>query len=125
MWRREWFFCMEDRTGILHGKIFGGISVRPLGAKTAIGREAGGDALTLVCPFWVKHRKGQEEKVFPVPFLYMRPPSSHTLALLYVPSVNEPFESEIHGTVNLTTFCCVLLLTWCHRVLFSRYLRPK
>ena len=72
----------EDRSGILHWKIFRGILVRPLGAKTAIGREAGGDAVTLVCPFGVKHNKGQQEKVFLVPFLYMRPPSSHTWALL-------------------------------------------
>ena len=28
-----------------------GISVRPLGAKTSTGRKAGGDAVTLVCPF--------------------------------------------------------------------------
>ena len=73
---------LEDRSGILHWNIFRGISVRHLGAKTAAGREAGGDAVTLICPFWVKHRKGQEEKVFLVPFLYMRPPSSHTSALL-------------------------------------------
>ena len=38
--------------------------------------------MTLICPFWVKHRKGQEEIVFLIPFLYMRPPSSHTWALL-------------------------------------------
>ena len=25
-----------------------------------------------------------------------------------VPFVNRPFESEIHGTVNFTPFCCVL-----------------
>ena len=68
----------EDRSAILHRKIFRGISVRPLGAKTGTGREAGGDSVMLFCPFWVKHRKGQEEKVFLVPFLYMRPPSSHT-----------------------------------------------
>ena len=43
----------------------------------------------------------------------------------YVPFVNRPFESEIHGTVNFTYFCCVLLVTWCHRVLLSCYLRPK
>ena len=73
---------LEDQSGILHWKIFRGISLRPLGAKTAAGREAGGDAVTLICPFWVKHRKGQEEKVFLGPFLYMRPPSSHTWALL-------------------------------------------
>ena len=73
---------LEDRSGILHWKIFRGISVRPLGAKTAGGREAAGAAVTLICPFWVKHRKGQEEKVFLVPFLYLRPPSPHTWALL-------------------------------------------
>ena len=72
---------LEDRSGILHWKIFRGISVRPLGAKTTTGGEAGGNAVTLICPFWVKHRKGQEEKVFLVPFLYMRPPSSHTWTL--------------------------------------------
>ena len=55
--------------------------MRPLGAKTAGGREAAGDAVTLICPFWVKHKKGQEEKVFLVPFLYMRHPGSHTWAL--------------------------------------------
>ena len=65
---------LEDRSGLR------GISVRPLGAKTAGGREAAGDAVTLICPFWAKHKKGQEEKVFLVPFVYMRPPSSHTLA---------------------------------------------
>ena len=42
-----------------------------------------------------------------------------------VPFVNRPFESEIHGTVNFTYFCYVLLVTWCHRVLLSCYLRPK
>ena len=73
---------LEDRSGILHWKIFRGISVLPLGAKTATGREAGGDAVTLICPFWVKHGTGQEEKVFLVPFLYMRPPRSHMWALL-------------------------------------------
>ena len=73
---------LEDRFGILHWKILRGISVRPLGAKTAGGREAAHDAVTLICPFWVKHRKGQEEKLFLVPFLNMRPPSSHTWALL-------------------------------------------
>ena len=44
---------------------------------------------------------------------------------MYVPFVNRPFESEIHGTVNFTQFCCVLLVTWCCRVLLSCYLRPK
>ena len=43
----------------------------------------------------------------------------------HVPFVNGPFESEIHGTVNFTQFCCVLLVTWCYRVLLSCYLRPK
>ena len=42
-----------------------------------------------------------------------------------VPFVNRPFESEIHGTLNFTQFCCVLLVTWCYRVLLSCYLRPK
>ena len=73
---------LEDRSGMLHWKILRGISVRPLGAKTAGGREPAGDAATLICPFWVKHKKGQEEKVFLVLFVYMRPPSSHTWALL-------------------------------------------
>ena len=45
--------------------------------------------------------------------------------LPYVPFVNRPFESEIRGTVNFTQFCCVLLVTWCYRVLLSCYLRPK
>ena len=44
---------------------------------------------------------------------------------LCVPSVTRPFESEIHGTVNFTQFCCVLLVTWCYRVLLSCYLPPK
>ena len=44
---------------------------------------------------------------------------------IFGPFVNRPFESEIHGTVNFTYFCCVLLVTWCHRVLLSCYLRPK
>ena len=42
-----------------------------------------------------------------------------------VPFVNRPFESEIHGTVNFTQFCCVLLVTWCYRVLLSCHFRPK
>ena len=56
--------------------------MRPLGAKTAGGREAAGNAVTLIFPFLAKQKKGQEAKVFLVPFLYMRPPSSHTWALL-------------------------------------------
>ena len=47
------------------------------------------------------------------------------LRSLCVPFVNRPFESEIHGTVNFTQFCCVLLVTWCYRVLLACYLRPK
>ena len=43
----------------------------------------------------------------------------------HVPFVNRPFESEIHCAVNFTQFCCVLLVTWCYRVLLSCYLRPK
>ena len=75
---------LEDRAGILQCKIFRGISVRPLGAKTGggSGREVVGPSVTLFCPFWVKHKKGQEEKVFLVPLLYMQPPTSHTWALL-------------------------------------------
>ena len=73
---------LEDRSRLLHWKIFRGISVRPLGAKTAGGPEAAGDAVTLIWPFWAKHKKGQEEKVFLALFPYMRPPSSHTRALL-------------------------------------------
>ena len=38
--------------------------------------------MTLSSPFWVKHKKGQEEKVFLVPFVYMGQPASHTRALL-------------------------------------------
>ena len=73
---------LDDHFRILNWKIFRGILVRPLGAKTGSGWEAAGDSVTLLCPFWVKRKKGQEEKVFLVPFLYMRPPSSHTWALL-------------------------------------------
>ena len=42
-----------------------------------------------------------------------------------VPFVNRSFESKIHGTVNFTQFCCVLLVAWCYRVLLWCYLRPK
>ena len=42
----------------------------------------------------------------------------------HVPFVNRPFESEIHGPVNFRTFCCVLLVTRCHRVRFSCYVHP-
>ena len=42
-----------------------------------------------------------------------------------VPFLNRPFESEIHGTVIFTQFCCVLLVTWCYRVFLSCYLPPK
>ena len=43
----------------------------------------------------------------------------------YAPCVKRPFEWEIHGSANLTTFCCVLRVTWCHCVCFSCYLRQK
>ena len=51
--------------------------------------------------------------------------TSFNEALVLVPFVNRPFESEIHGTVNFTQFGCVLLVTWCYRVLLSCYLRRK
>ena len=54
---------LEDRSGFLHWKIFWGISVRPLGAKTAGGREAAGDAVTLLCPFWVTQEGARGESV--------------------------------------------------------------
>ena len=73
---------LEDRSGIPHWKIFRGISVRPLGAKTGTRREAGEDSVTFFCPFWVKRRKGQQDKVYLFLFLYMRPHSLHTWALL-------------------------------------------
>ena len=84
---------LEDRSGMLHWKIFPGLSVRPLGAKTAGGQEAAGDAVTLICPFWVKHKKEQEEKVFLVPFLYMRPPC--TLR-------ERPLSGRLNNCVNFT-----------------------
>ena len=55
-------------------------------------------------------------------------PHSHTPAPTArgcVPFVNRLFESEIQGTLNFTYFCYVLLVTWCHRVLLSCYLRLK
>ena len=42
-----------------------------------------------------------------------------------VPFVNQPFEWDIHGTVNLTIFSFLLHVTWCHCVRFSCYVRPK
>ena len=44
---------LEDRAGILHRKIFCGISVRPLGAKTGggSGREVAGPTVTLFARF--------------------------------------------------------------------------
>ena len=48
--------------------------------------------MTLFCAFWVKHTKGQKEKVFLIPFLYMRPPSSHTWAHL----CTQPEVGELH-----------------------------
>ena len=44
---------------------------------------------------------------------------------LYVPFVNRPFESEIHGTVNFSNFCFVLLVTWRHRLRFFCRLRQN
>ena len=75
---------LEDRAGILHWKIFRGLSVWPLGAKTGVGSgpEAAGPSVTVFCPLWVKHKKGQEEGVFLVPIMYMQPPSSHKWALV-------------------------------------------
>ena len=108
MWRREWFVFV-DRCGILDWKIFRGILVRPLRARTGPGREGGGDSVTLFCLIWMKHKKGQEAKVFLVPFLYMRPPSSHTWALLctqdklgQVQKVREVPLSEIGGVLPRT-----------------------
>ena len=51
---------LDEGSGILHWKIFRGISVRPLGAKTGGGseRQAGGNSLTLFCPFWLKPKRG-------------------------------------------------------------------
>ena len=43
----------------------------------------------------------------------------------FVPCAKWPCEWEIHGSANLTTFCCVLRVMWCHRVCFSCYLRQK
>ena len=57
---------------------------------------------------------------------FLCPPAVRgSLTLGCVPFVNRPFESEIHGTVNFTQCCCVLLVTWCYRVLLSCYLCPK
>ena len=42
-----------------------------------------------------------------------------------VPFVNRPFESEIHGTVNFTIFCFVLLVTWRHHLHFLWHLRQN
>ena len=39
--------------------------------------------------------------------------------------MNRLFEWEIDGSVKLTTFCGVLLVTWHHRVQFSCYLPPN
>ena len=45
--------------------------------------------------------------------------------MVTVPFVNRPFESEIHGTVNFTNFCFVLLVTWRHRLRFLCHLRQN
>ena len=42
-----------------------------------------------------------------------------------VPCVKRPFEWEIHGSADLTTFGCVLRVTCCHGVRFSCYLCQK
>ena len=56
----------------------------------------------------------------------MKPEVKHVCCFHWcVLFVNPPFEWDIHGNVNLTTFCSVLRVTWCHRVRFSCYLRPK
>ena len=47
------------------------------------------------------------------------------VCIRFVPFVNRPFECKIHGTVNFTNFCCVLLVPWCYRVRFLCYLHPK
>ena len=47
------------------------------------------------------------------------------IGMPYVPFVNRPFESEIHGTVNFTNFCFVLLVTWRHRLCFLCHLRQN
>ena len=55
-----------------------------------------GKVVTLFCPFWVKHKRGQEEKVFLVPFLYMRPPNSHTWAVVCTPDELGQLQ-KVHG----------------------------
>ena len=47
------------------------------------------------------------------------------LSNAFVPCVMRPLEWELHGSANLTTFCCVLRKTWCHRVRFWCYLRQN
>ena len=53
--------------------------------------------------------------------------TTHPIYICYidVPFVKPPFEWEIRGGANLATFCCVLLVTWCHRVCFSCCLRQN
>ena len=46
-------------------------------------------------------------------------------SLMHVPFVNRPFESEIHGTVNFTNCCFVLLVTWRHRLRFLCHLHQN
>ena len=43
----------------------------------------------------------------------------------FVLFLSRPFERQIHGTVNLTTFCYLLRVLWCHRVRFSCYFCQK
>ena len=77
MWRQEWFFWRIG-LGCSVGRSSREFRCGPWVARPRVDE----GRLKLICPFWVKHKKGQEEKVFLVPFLYMRPPSSHTWALL-------------------------------------------
>ena len=43
----------------------------------------------------------------------------------HVPCVNRLIKWEIHGSVNLTLFCCGWRVAWCHCVRFSCYLHQK
>ena len=54
-----------------------------------------------------------------------RPVASHFDTGVDVPFVKRPFEWEIHGSVNLTKFCFVLLATWRHHLRFLCHLRQN
>ena len=60
---------LEDRTRIVRWKIFREFGCGPWFPKSGsgFGCQVAGPSVTLFCPFRVKHRKGQEEKVF-LPF---------------------------------------------------------